>query len=60
MVLAGIGPGASVTDMAEIIQLPGTEREEDIRGSADIIEPAVIEPWPSPFWILGAILGWSL
>jgi hypothetical protein len=44
--------------MGEIIQFPG--REEDVLELVDVIEPAVIEPWPSPFWVLGAILGWSL
>jgi hypothetical protein len=40
--------------MGEVIQFPGTTREEPLELSIEA------EHWPSPWWILGAILGWSI
>jgi hypothetical protein len=48
--------------MGTVIQFPQREEEplELTEEAEEPVEALPPEPWPSSFWILGAILGWSL
>jgi hypothetical protein len=45
--------------MGDVVDLFPGVREEDVLELVEV--PNVgIEPWPSTWWIVGGILGWSL